>query len=96
MNALRTGMRTALRAPAAAARRPMSSSPLDMAGKTIFRSNITYVGYVVVGSVIMELLYGSVTEGMWNTMNSGKLYHQIDWSKWAFELDEEDEDEDDE
>lgn len=46
------------------------------------------------GSVVLEAVYGNFTEMLWRMNNQGKLYEQIDWSQFVFELDEEDEDDD--
>mmetsp|Transcript_120612 Transcript_120612/g.341048 ORF Transcript_120612/g.341048 Transcript_120612/m.341048 type:complete len:99 (+) Transcript_120612:19-315(+) len=56
------------------------------------KSNIMYITYIVAGCVILEGVYGSVTNFVWDTYNSGKLYKQIDWSKFKSE-DEDDEEE---
>ena len=54
------------------------------------KSNVSYLTYIVVGCVVVEAVYGSVTNYIWDTYNYGKLYHQIDWSKFKSE-DEDDE-----
>lgn len=70
-------------------------SVVNQMGSTIFRSNITYVSYILLGSVALELMYGKVTDMLWRANNAGKLYDQIDWSQWRFlDFDDEDEDED--
>jgi hypothetical protein len=77
--------------------RPMSGIP-SMLYQTIWRkSNILYITYVVAGCIVLEGVYGFATTSIWNTLNSGKLYHQIDWSKFkAIEDDDEEEEEEDE
>ena len=42
---------------------------------------------------MIEVVYGSVTDSIWDSNNKGKLYHQIDWSKFKSEDDEEEEEE---
>jgi hypothetical protein len=60
------------------------------------KSNIMYITYIVVGCVAIEVVYGSVTQSIWDNANKGKLYKQIDWTQFKSEDDEdEDEDEDD-
>ena len=64
----------------------------------VFRSNVTYIAYVVIGATVLEVVYGGFTETLWRTANSGKLYDQIDWSKYEsiyLEGDDDDEDDDD-
>ena len=57
------------------------------------KSNILYVTYIVAGCVAIEILYGGLTNGIWDAANKGKLYKQIDWSKFKSEDDEEEEEE---
>lgn len=57
------------------------------------KSNILYLTYIVVGCVVLEVVYGSVTDSIWESNNKGKLYSQIDWSKFKSEDDEEEEEE---
>jgi hypothetical protein len=65
--------------------------------KTVFKRNITYVTYVMVGAVVAESVWGKTFDAMWSASNQGKLYEHNDWSKWEFDWgDDEDEDEDDE
>jgi Ubiquinol-cytochrome C reductase, UQCRX/QCR9 like len=35
----------------------------------IFRNNITYVTYIVVGCVVMEAVYGNTIDYIWDTYN---------------------------
>ena len=55
------------------------------------KSNILYVTYIIAGCVVLEVVYGGVTNGVWEMANKGKLYKHIDWSKFKSEDDEEDE-----
>ena len=57
------------------------------------KSNILYLTDIVVGCVVLEVVYGSVTDSIWESSNKGKLYHQVDWSKFKSEDDEEEEEE---
>eukprot|EP01031_Cornospumella_fuschlensis_P036717 gene36717-44540_t len=54
------------------------------------KSNVMYITYVVAGCVALEVVYGGVTNYIWESYNYGKLYHQIDWSKFK-SADEDDE-----
>ena len=49
------------------------------------KSNILYVTYIVAGCVVLEVFYGGITNGIWDAANKGKLYKQIDWSKFKEE-----------
>ena len=72
-----------------------AQGPLGMLYKSVFRSNIAYALYVVTGAVVLETVYSAVIDQMWETSNSGKLFHHIDQSKWKFHLDEDEEEEED-
>jgi len=52
-----------------------------------------YITYVVVGCVVVEAVYGGITNSIWESSNRGKLYKHIDWSKFKSEDDEEEEEE---
>ena len=76
---------SAMRLPVAVARRsvvPMgrmaSSSAAQLGGiptalyKNVWRkSNIMYITYIVAGCVVIEVVYGSVTNGIWESRNKG-------------------------
>ena len=73
-----------------AARRTLSTSSWQQSvwGK----SNVRYVSFVVLGAVTIESVYGTVTNGIWESSNQGKLYKQINWSRFkAVEDDDDDE-----
>mmetsp|Transcript_28480 Transcript_28480/g.39222 ORF Transcript_28480/g.39222 Transcript_28480/m.39222 type:complete len:91 (-) Transcript_28480:938-1210(-) len=53
------------------------------------KSNVFYILYVVAGCVVLEGVYGTVTSSLWESVNYGKLYHQIDWSQFKSEEEEE-------
>lgn len=59
--------------------------------KTAFRSNASYVTYVVVGAIAFEAVYGTVTDIIWEQANRGRLYHHIDWAKFKTDEDEDEE-----
>ncbi|CAM9366397.1 unnamed protein product [Heterosigma akashiwo] len=72
-----------------------STNPLKVMYNTVWKSNITYITYILAGCVALETVYGGATEFVWEQANKGKLYHQVDWSKFQ-EEDEEEEEEDEE
>ena len=59
------------------------------------KSNIIYVTYVIAGAMVFEVLFGSTVEGLWKMSNRGKLYDDIDWSKWTPSVEDDDDDDDD-
>lgn len=56
-----------------------SSSPVY---NTVLKSNFTYVTAIVTATVVFSGLYGKTIDFYWQQINRGRLYHQIDWSKW--------------
>eukprot|EP00936_MAST-01D_sp_MAST-1D-sp1_P000593 g593.t1 len=66
----------------------------DTAYQTFFKSNVRYVTFIVAGAVALEVVYGSATDMLWESMNRGKLFHHVDWTK--FKTDDDDDDDDDE
>ena len=81
--------RTSVRMASSAAR----GVPIQLYQNVWRKSNILYVTYIVAGCVALEILYGGITNGIWDAANKGKLYKQIDWSKFKSEDDEEEEEE---
>ena len=73
-----------------------AQGPLGMLYKSVFRSNIAYALYVVTGAIVLETVYTAAIDQMWESSNSGKLFHHIDQSKWKFHLDEDEEEEEEE
>ncbi|EEY55728.1 uncharacterized protein PITG_09699 [Phytophthora infestans T30-4] len=66
----------------------------DGAYNIFMKSSPVYVTTVLIATLIAEGVYGSATNYIWEANNRGRLYHHIDWSKFA--EDEEDEEEDEE
>lgn len=93
--AARHAGRTAFGRNAMLGRRQRSNKSAVMnAWNAILSRNFSYITFIVLGAITLETIYGSATNGLWKVMNRGKLYQDIDWSK--FEEEEEEEDEDDE
>jgi len=72
-----------------------NTSGMSEAWNAILSRNFSYITFIVLGAITVETIYGGVTNGLWNGMNRGKLYKDIDWSKFKA-ADDEEEDEDDE
>ena len=53
------------------------------------KSFAAYCTFIIVGAYVGENLFFQGTEGLWNSANKGKLYKDIDWSK--FKVEDEDE-----
>jgi hypothetical protein len=68
-------------------------SALATMNKLVFRKNFSYVAFVVVGAVACDVIYGGVTDMVWDNMNRGRLFHQVDWSKFKGEDDDDEDDE---
>ncbi|EWM27589.1 ubiquinol cytochrome c reductase subunit qcr9 [Nannochloropsis gaditana] len=64
--------------------------------RNVFRSNIAYLTYVFAGAIVVEWVYSKGIDTAWEISNRGKLFHQVDWTKWHFHLDEEEEEEEEE
>jgi hypothetical protein len=70
----------------ASSRRSASSSgrsALASAYSVIGASNVTYVTYIVGGVIVLEAVYGTITDGIWSSMNKGRTFQSTDWSKFA-------------
>jgi hypothetical protein len=67
------------------------SSSLRALSRVAFKSNAAYITYIVVGCVVCDAVYGNVMDGMWDSINKGKQYKDIDWSKFKMEDDDDEE-----
>ena len=93
--ATRLGVRTATRATAIQRRHvntKEAQSAMSGAWNAIVSRNFSYVTFIVLGAITIETIYGGVTTGMWKAMNRGKLYSDIDWTKFVEKEEEEEED----
>ena len=59
------------------------------------KSNVGYVTWIVGCILVAEAITGSGTDVLWNSVNSGRTYESVDWTKFIVE-DDDDDDEDDE
>ncbi|POM66927.1 mitochondrial protein [Phytophthora palmivora] len=69
---------------------------LDGAYKVFMKSTPVYVTTVLIAALVVEGVYGSATNYIWEANNRGRLYHHIDWSKFAEEEEEDEEEEEEE
>jgi len=53
-----------------------------------------YISWCVAGILIAESVTGAGTDALWNSVNSGRTYESVDWSKFVVEDDDDDDDED--
>jgi hypothetical protein len=66
------------------------------------KSNAAYITWIVAGVLVAEMVTGSGVNALWNSVNKGRTYETVDWTKFIVEDDddedeeEEDEEEDDE
>ena len=56
------------------------------------KSNIAYITWIIGGVLVGEFVTGYGIDSMWSSVNSGRTYDQIDWTKFKVEDDEDDED----
>ena len=71
---------------------PYSSHSTDSFGK----SNVAYITWIVGGILVAEGFTGGMTDMLWSSANSGRLYESVDWTKFVVEDDDEDDDDDEE
>ena len=57
------------------------------------KSNAAYITWIVGGVLIAEVVYGKATDAMWTSMNYGRTFDTVDWSKFKQETEEEEEEE---
>ena len=55
-----------------------------------------YITWIVAGVLITEGITGAGMDGVWNTINAGRTYESVDWTKFIVEDDDDDDDDEDE
>lgn len=60
------------------------------------KSTIGYATWLVAGIIVAEGITGTLSDAVWNSVNNGRTFETVDWSKFATDDDDEDEDEDEE
>ena len=71
--------------PAAAqvqSRRQMSKQAPSPIYTYLLKSNVTYVTFILVGAAIGGGAYNAAMDFIFKSYNRGRMYDQIDWSKW--------------
>mmetsp|Transcript_27011 Transcript_27011/g.77923 ORF Transcript_27011/g.77923 Transcript_27011/m.77923 type:complete len:128 (-) Transcript_27011:74-457(-) len=58
------------------------------------KSNVAYITWIVGGILVAEGFTGGMTDMLWSSANSGRLYESVDWTKFIVEDDDDDDDED--
>ena len=46
------------------------------------KDNRIYVAFIFAGAFVVGGSFSLLGDYMWNTVNRGRLYKDIDWSKW--------------
>lgn len=57
------------------------------------KSTIGYATWLVTGIIVAEALTGMVTDNIWNSVNKGRTFESVDWSKFKSADEEEEEEE---
>jgi hypothetical protein len=60
------------------------------------KSNAAYASWLVIGILVAEAFTGAATNALWNSVNYGKTYETVDWTKFKTDDDEEEEKEEEE
>jgi hypothetical protein len=60
------------------------------------KSTIGYATWLVAGIIVAEGITGTLSEAVWNSVNNGRTFQTVDWSKFKSDDDEEEEEEGDE
>ena len=81
---------SALTASAATARAVgvRSQSTASLAYRLGARKHSVYVVGIIVSAVVLEVAFGKVHAGLWASLNKGKTFESVDWTKWKVEEEE--------
>ena len=60
------------------------------------KSTIGYATWLIAGIIVAEGLTGVIGDGVWNSVNNGRTFETVDWSKFATDDDDDDDDDDEE
>ena len=59
------------------------------------KSNAAYITWIVAGVLVAEMVTGSGVNALWNSVNKGRTYETVDWTKFVVEDEEDEEEEED-
>eukprot|EP00545_Synedropsis_sp_CCMP1620_P002402 CAMPEP_0119005644 /NCGR_PEP_ID=MMETSP1176-20130426/1842_1 /TAXON_ID=265551 /ORGANISM="Synedropsis recta cf, Strain CCMP1620" /LENGTH=112 /DNA_ID=CAMNT_0006957479 /DNA_START=41 /DNA_END=379 /DNA_ORIENTATION=- len=100
MNAARSNLRRAavrsVRYQSTAGKGLIPSNVLNTWYNIFGKSNAGYASWIVIGILAGEAFTGGMTNMVWNSVNHGKTYATVDWSKFVVEDDDDDEEDEDE
>ena len=60
------------------------------------KSTIGYATWLVAGIVVAEGITGTLSDSVWNSVNAGRTFETVDWTKFQSDDDDEDDEEEDE
>jgi hypothetical protein len=60
----------------------------EQAYHVLFKKNISYIMYVLLGAIVLETFYGNIGNAVWNAANHGKTFETVDWSKFRSPLED--------
>ena len=60
------------------------------------KSTIGYATWLVAGIIVAEGITGTLSDSVWNSVNAGRTFETVDWTKFKSDDDDEDEDEEEE
>ncbi len=60
------------------------------------KSTIGYATWLVAGIVVAEGITGTLSDSVWNSVNAGRTFETVDWTKFQSDDDDEDDEEEEE
>ena len=60
------------------------------------KSTIGYATWLVAGIIVAEGITGTLSDSVWNSVNAGRTFETVDWTKFVSDDDDDDEDEEEE
>jgi len=70
---------------------PIPSGVLKKWYEIFAKSNAMYMTWIVAGVLATELIYGKATDFVWASVNRGRTFDTVDWTKFKTEEEEEEE-----
>lgn len=72
----------ALRSSSVFAQQRRNYSKGSVLYQNVLKSNFTYLIFIFTGAAVTSGVYNTTGDFVWKQLNRGRLYEQIDWSKW--------------